>query len=231
MSPSSVPVIRFRGGIVDHTVELVRRLHSDGLLSEHAAWSAPVPAAPPSGRPATCVGVTSDPSALQCARRATSVGGTHPAGCAWDGGWGRDAELLLLVVWSPLQLPAVAAVARSFRAASRGIAWRGPARPAMGPPDRPQRPARTSVHVPDVPLMRRLLPTADAVVVHSAAEAALARRLGAREPRVAALPLHAPDGMVKGAHPAGARPPGRARALSASSARTRVSRTSSARSR
>lgn len=193
----------FRGGIVDHTVELVRRLHSDGLLSEHAAWSAPFP-------------LRLHPDGRDVRRR--DVGPERPAVRPtsdlrwWDPpGWvrvgrrlGRDAELLLLVVWSPLQLPAVAAVARSFRAASRES--RGG-----------DRPVRRRVHLivhnvlphersrPDVPLMRRLLPTADAVVVHTAAEAALARRLGAREPRVAALPLHAPDGMVKGAHPAGAR--------------------------
>lgn len=182
-----------RGGIVDHTVELVRRLRSRRLLSEHAVWRAPFPLLlHPDGRD---VLDRRDEAARTVVPPTSDLRWWDPSGWIRIGRrLGHDNDLIVIVVTSPRQVPAIAAIARSFRSAAPGRRRVHLIVHNVFPHER----ARS-----DVRLMRRLLSTGDAILVHSPGEAALAHGLGAHDVRVMRLPLHAPDGIIGGSHPAG----------------------------
>lgn len=194
------PSSAFPGGIAQHTSELASRLDEAHLLVEHASWGRQFPRRV---RPGAHHVVSSGQHSV---RADGSAQLSHDL--RWDrpGSWLRTgrrlravADLLIIVVSSPLQLPAVRALAASFRGSGRSrSAGRG---------------VQLIVHnvLPhersrfDPPAMRRLLRTADRVIVHSAAEAELAATLGAREVTRVPLPFHPPEGLRVGPHPAGGR--------------------------
>lgn len=109
---------------------------------------------------------------------------------------GRSATRLVIVVSSPLQLPALRTLARTYRAAAGGDARVILVVHNVLPHE---------AQLWDRMLMRRVLRTADRVITHSPEQRDLAARLGARNAVDAVLPLHPPAGMTPSAHLAGER--------------------------
>lgn len=194
------PSSAFPGGIAQHTAELACRLDEAGLLVEHASWGRQFPRGlRPGGQHAVDSGE----------KFVRSSGGTRVShDLHWDrpSSWLRTgrrlrnkAERLVIVVSSPLQLPAIRVLAASFR--------------GRGGPNSARKDVLLIVHnvIPhersrfDSHLMRRVLRTADRVIVHSAAEAELAHELGAQTVSNVPLPFHPPKGLRVGPHPAGER--------------------------
>lgn len=195
----------FQGGIADHTVELATRLHDAGLLAEHAGWGRQFPArfAPPTPlnvsqqRPGSSELNESDDGNITRPRTTRNLHWDRPMSW-WRAGsrLGRSATQLVIVVSSPLQLPAIRTLAWAFKSAASSDS-----------------PVTFIVHnvLPhearlwDRMLMRRVLRTADRVITHSPEQRDLAARLGARNVVDAMLPLHPPAGMTPSAHVAGER--------------------------
>lgn len=194
------PSSAFPGGIAQHTAELATRLDEARLLVEHASWGRQFPRGL---RPGVQHVVGSGERQVRGAGGAPASYDLH-----WNrpGSWLRTgrrlrcvADRLVIVVSSPLQLPAVRVLATSFRDGAG--------------PDTARRDVLLIVHnvLPhertrfDPLLMRRVLRTANRIVVHSAAEAQLARELGARCVTSVQVPFHPPDGLRAGPHPAGER--------------------------
>jgi glycosyltransferase involved in cell wall biosynthesis len=192
------PSAPYRGGIADHTMALARHLESAGLLSAYIAWDRQFPGQ------ARVLGHRLSGSSDATDRR------PEPARIRTDGGpasvpmrmlrwdrpstWVRAGRLLartcdraVVVVSSPLQLPAVHALTTSFRGASRGR----------------QRTVVLIVHnvLPherhrfDRALQRGVMSLADVVIVYARAEADRARGLTTREVRQVVLPFHPPAGI------------------------------------
>ena len=182
-----------RGGIVQHTAELVERLDRlEPTVSLHS-WERQFPRrlAPPAG---------ADPSPVG---HATAVGsrllmwnrpdtwlrvGRHLASQATD---------LVLVLSDPRQAPAMAAIAAAYRHGRRRRGLADDARVRMIVHNvLPHEPSRAAGWL--APLALRI---ADRTVVHSAAQSDAARRLGAVAVVRATLPLHL---GAKGSGPAAA---------------------------
>lgn len=194
------PSSAFPGGIAQHTAELASRLDEARLLVEHASWGRQFPR---SLRPGRQRAVGSGERPIGESGRAQVSHDLH-----WDrpSSWLRTgrrlrhvADRLVIVVSSPLQLPAVRVLATSFRETARS--------------DPARRDVLLVVHdvLPherarfDQLLMRRVLGTADQIVVHSGTEEQVARELGARVVKPVRLPFHPPEGLRSGPHPAGGR--------------------------
>ena len=187
----------FRGGIAQHTTSLAGNLNEFGILVEHASWGRQFPSILRPGG----YGGPPVPNEEQVPSGEALLETRH---LHWNRPhtWvrvarrlGQDAEHLVIVVSSPLQMPAVATIARIFRLSPTGRA------------------VTTIIHnvLPherstlDVPLMRGILRSADSAVVHSAEQRELAESLGATRVKSAALPFHPPTGLRTGRHPAGER--------------------------
>lgn len=184
----------FRGGIAEHTTALARRLHESSMLSEHASWGRQFPRRLHPGNNSSDTGSLAGVSA-------TPAYPYESSDLHWDrpDSWirvakrlRRDAQLLVVVVSSPLQMPAVVTLSRVFRGRSRKnvtaivhnvlpheTVWFGQT------------------------LMRTILREFDTVLVHSREQADLATALGAKLTRIASLPFHPPEGLQVGRHPAG----------------------------
>lgn len=188
------PTYPYRGGIVEHTTALGQRLAAREALSEFASWQVQFPHRLYAG------GIS--PAGTAPASHAAPIEVTRDLHWARPDSWravgsrlARDASHLLIVISTPLQLPAVAALSQAFRRRGAGRACRVTfVMHNVLPHER---------RALDRPLTRILLRSADAVIVHSEAEAALARQLGAQGVRTARLPFHPPPGLLTAAHPAG----------------------------
>lgn len=171
------------GGIVDHTTELVARLRGDPHAVTWVAWSRQFPGRWP--------------------RRGWSHGTSAPAPDERTLDWWRpdswsrvgrglaaQADVLVLVVTTALQFPALRTLARTFRA-EHAAGGDGPGRVVIimhnvTPHER---------YPADRRLVAAVLGLADRVVVHSASQAAAARTLTATPVVHVRLPFHPPAGM------------------------------------
>jgi len=172
------PAHPYKGGSAQHTTELAHRLTAAGHHVTLQSWRAMYPRALYPGQP------LADEPELPL------FPDTHRA-LAWyrpDGWWrvgrrlGREFDVLLLAVFTPVQVPAYLVMARAARAGGCQVV-------ALCHNVLPHESRRL-----DEPLMRALLRQSDAIIVHSPEEAELAASLASTPVETAALPLHLPGG-------------------------------------
>jgi glycosyltransferase involved in cell wall biosynthesis len=172
------PAHPYKGGGARHTTELARRLAAAGHDTIIESWRAQYPARLYPGRPVVDV-----PDAEPYPRTFRRLAWYRPDGWLAAGRRLRSADLVILALLTPLQVPAYLAVLAGL--------GRAPGRPLtvvichnVLPHER--RPG-------DVALSRALLSRVDAVITHSAEQAAQARRLApGAVVRTVAMPPHLP---------------------------------------
>lgn len=187
----------FRGGISEHTVALARRLEEQKRLTEHASWGRQFPRILHAG------GTSLRERKISYRGRSRAVV-METRDLHWNrpDSWIRvarrlrlTAQRLVLVVSSPLQMPALVMIARVFR---NGVAGKNVT--AIVHNAVPHEATRL-----DTPLMRAILHEVDIVVVHSPEQEEFAEAMGAGSIRRAVLPFHPPEGLRIGRHAAGER--------------------------
>jgi glycosyltransferase involved in cell wall biosynthesis len=169
------PAYPWRGGLPLLVTDLAHRLAAEGHDVRVQTWTRQGPARLLPTRPLT------DPE--------TAVFPTEPAPLSWRNpldGWrvGRraaEADLVVVVHYTTLQVPVLWMVARAARRGARIVAICANAVPHEPRPG-------------DRLLTRFLLRAVDAAVVHTAAERTALVALTDRPVAVAALPPHLPDG-------------------------------------
>jgi glycosyltransferase involved in cell wall biosynthesis len=195
------PTHPFKGGVAAHTTVTAHRLAAAGHRVDLVSWSRLYPRLLYPGEQ-TVAGAGPDVEPYPRTVRPLR----------WDrpGSWWRTGrrlacyDLVVLVAVVPAQVPALLAIAAAARRGriDRSGVGRPPAAAGGGTGLLPPRILVLAHNV--VPhethpgggwLISRLLTAADGVVVHSAEQAELARAHGAREVRVADLPLHPPGGL------------------------------------
>ncbi|WP_017559226.1 glycosyltransferase family 4 protein [Nocardiopsis baichengensis] len=187
------PAHPYKGGGARHTTELARRLAAAGRRVVLESWRAQYPALLYPGRQ-TVEQAEGEPFAPTVRAMAWYRPDTW-----WAAGRRAAARggLLAVAVLSPVQVPAYLVL---LAAAGRRVRTAVVAHNVLPHEPRPG----------DRLLMRALLRRADTVLVHSAEQAALARRLApGADVRVADLPPHFPDARAPaGRVPAPSRPEG-----------------------
>lgn len=185
------PTYPVPGGVAAHTTELAHRLAAAGHDTRLLGWQRPYP-----GRlyPGDTRG-TPPPDLPEFPRTARALRWDRPRGWWRAGAAMAGADLSVLVHVMPVQVP----VLRTMLAAHRRARERGgvPAATVLLchnvlPHER---------HVADAAMVSSLLRQAGAVLVHTSVQADLARSLGARDVRVAALPPHLPAGLRPSSRP------------------------------
>jgi glycosyltransferase involved in cell wall biosynthesis len=185
------PAHPYKGGSAQHTTELAHRLAAAGHEVSLQSWRAMYPRALYPGQP------LADEPELPLFPE------THRA-LAWyrpDGWWrvgrrlGREFDVLLLAVFTSVQVPAYLTMARAARAGGCRVV-------ALCHNVMPHESRKF-----DKPLTQALLRRCDAIIVHSPEEAALAAGLASAPVETAALPLHLPGADGPGAADIGPRPP------------------------
>lgn len=174
------PAFPYKGGGAHHTTELAHRLAAAGHDVALESWKAQYPSFLYPGEQTI---ETPEGEPYPGTRRALAW--YRPDGWFGAGRRMRGCDLIVLVVLSPVQIPA-------YLGMLAGLGGRGTAR-------RPRVAALCHNVLPherkpyDVPLVRRLLARVDGALVHSEQQARLARDLAPGTPvRVAALPAHLP---------------------------------------
>jgi len=185
------PAHPYLGGSAQHTTELAHRLSAAGHRVSLQSWRALFPVALYPGEP-----TADEPEVPLFADTTRTLAWYRP-----DGWWrlgrrlGREFDAVLLSVFTPLQVPAYLVMARALRAdRCRVVALCH----NVLPHER---------RVSDRPLMRALLHSCDAALVHSPEEAGLAAGLASIPVEIASLPLHLPKAKPSGPVRVGARPP------------------------
>jgi glycosyltransferase involved in cell wall biosynthesis len=170
------PAHPYSGGSTQHTTELAHRLSAAGHQVSLQSWRSQFPTLLFPGQ-----ATVDEPEVPLFPDTARSLAWYRP-----DGWWltarrlGRRFDALLLTVFTSIQVPAYLTMAAAARAhGCRVIALCHNVLPHES-------------HSFDKPLMRALLRQCDAVLVHSAEEAAVAASLARTSVEVAALPLHLP---------------------------------------
>ncbi|HLZ37989.1 MAG TPA: glycosyltransferase [Mycobacteriales bacterium] len=180
------PTAPYKGGIAQHTTELAHRLAAEGHLVRVESWSEQYPALLYPGEQRAPA-----PERKPFGNTAYDLAWYRPDSWLRVGHRLRSADLVVVVLVSPVQVPAYLALLR-----------------ALHPGDVPVVVLAHNVlpherRAVDVPLVRALLRRADAVLAHSDDQAALARSLADTPVTVTALAPFPP------APPSGpARPPG-----------------------
>ncbi|MFC0036927.1 glycosyltransferase [Actinomadura rayongensis] len=168
------PAFPYKGGGAHHTTELAHRLAAAGHDVAVESWRAQYPAflypgqqtiAEPEGEP------------FPATRRALDW--RRPDGWWRTGRSLRSADLVVLAVLSPVQVPSYLGILSGLGRRARTVALCHNVLPHERRPY-------------DRPLMRALLRRVDGVLVHSDEQAALARTLTGRPVTVAEMPPHLP---------------------------------------
>ena len=185
------PAHPYKGGSAQHTTELAHRLSAAGHQVSLQSWRAMYPSALYPGQP-----LVDEPELPLFPRTHRELAWYRP-----DGWWrvgrrlGREFDVLLLAVFTSVQVPAYLVMAQAARAGGcRVVALCHNVLPHE----------RRKI---DEPLMRALLRRSDAILVHSAEEAALAAGLASTPVETASLPLHLPSVHRSEPPGAGHRPP------------------------
>jgi glycosyltransferase involved in cell wall biosynthesis/SAM-dependent methyltransferase len=174
------PTHPYKGGIAQHTTELAHRLAAAGHDVELLSWSAQYPERLYPGRQRVPGG---RPETTPYPRTSFPLSWRRPDGWWRTGRTLRRADVVVLVVVAPVQVPAyvgiLAGLGRRRRRGPRVVAICHNVLPhEAGPLDRP--------------LVRAVLSRVDVALVHSAEQAALAAGLTAAPVRDVPLPFHPP---------------------------------------
>lgn len=186
------PAHPYKGGSAQHTTSLAHQLSAAGHHVTLQSWSAQYPK-------------FLYPGQLTIAQPEVAIFPDTERSMAWyrpDSWWltghrlaARRFDAVVLCVFTPVQVPAYLTLARAARAGGCTVV-------ALCHNVLPHEPRRL-----DEPAMKALLHRVDALVVHSAEEAALAATLTSATVEIAALPLHLPHIESAGSAPQVPRPP------------------------
>lgn len=179
----------YKGGSAQHTTTLAHRLTAAGHQVTLQSWRPRYPRLLYSGELTLCE-PEPKPEVELFPDTAWSLGWLRPHGW-WRTGrrLARRADVVVLAIFTPFQVPAYLALARAAHATgSRVVALCH----NVLPHER---------HRIDLPLMRAMLRAADVLVVHSAREAALAASIASTPAEIVALPMHLPHAGQAAAFP------------------------------
>ncbi|WP_432486808.1 glycosyltransferase [Kineococcus sp. SYSU DK018] len=171
-----------KGGTALHTTELARRLAAGpGAQVRLVSWARQYPAVLYPGRPEVPGGVPEVPRFEPTVR---SLAWNSPASWVRTGRRLAPADLVVLTHVVPVQVPALLGVLAGLRSAGSAARTVVVAHNVLPHESRPG----------DALLVRRLLSSVDGVLVHTDAQAEVARAHGAVRVEVADLPPHLPGG-------------------------------------
>ncbi|XRQ05691.1 glycosyltransferase family 4 protein [Actinomadura welshii] len=168
------PAFPYKGGGAHHTTELAHRLAAAGHDVAIESWRAQYPAFLYPGQQ-----TISDPEGEPFPGTRRRLDWRRPDGWYRTGRSLRPYDLVVLAVLSPVQVPSYLGILSGLRRGAPVVALCHNVLPHERKPY-------------DAPLMRRLLRKVDGVLVHSEAQAELARGLTGRPVRVAEMPAHLP---------------------------------------
>ncbi|TYB48334.1 glycosyltransferase family 4 protein [Actinomadura chibensis] len=168
------PAFPYKGGGAQHTTELAHRLAAAGHDVVIESWRAQYPGFLYPGQQ-----TISDPEGEPFPGTRRALDWRRPDGWWRTGRALRACDLAVLVVLSPVQVPAYLGILAGLRGRTPVVALCHNVLPHERKPY-------------DEPLMKRLLRRVDAVLVHSDAQGKLARGLTKRPVRVAEMPAHLP---------------------------------------
>ncbi|WP_018653470.1 glycosyltransferase family 4 protein [Actinomadura flavalba] len=181
------PAFPYKGGGAHHTTELAHRLAAAGHSVVIESWRAQYPSFLYPGQQ-TIDAPEGEP--FEPTRRALDW--RRPDGWWRTGRALRAADLVVLAVLSPVQVPSYLGILRGLGRATPSVALCHNVLPHESKPY-------------DRPLMRALLRRTDGVLVHSEPQAELARTLTGRPVRVAEMPAHLPSPKASSAGADGVR--------------------------
>ncbi|MEO3871296.1 glycosyltransferase family 4 protein [Nonomuraea sp. B12E4] len=179
------PTYPYKGGGAQHTTELAHRLAGLGHDVVIESWRAQYPSFLYPGQQTISV-----PEGTPYPGTVRRLDWRRPDGWVAAGRRSRAADLVVLAVLSPVQVPAYLGILYGMGRKVRTVALCHNVLPHERKPY-------------DEPLMRALLKRVDGALTHSEPQAELARRLTGKPVRVAALPPHLPStnaGKSTGVH-------------------------------
>ncbi|RBQ17094.1 glycosyl transferase [Spongiactinospora rosea] len=168
------PTYPYKGGGAQHTTELAHRLAAVGHDVVIESWRAQYPSFLYPGRQ-----TIDTPEGTPYPNVLRALDWRRPDGWVRCGRRLRGADLVVLTVLSPVQVPAYLGILAGLGRRTRVVALCHNVLPHERKPY-------------DTPLMKALLKRVDRVLVHSEQQAGLARALAAAPVAVAALPPHLP---------------------------------------
>ncbi|MGI5165006.1 glycosyltransferase family 4 protein [Spirillospora sp. CA-253888] len=174
------PAFPYKGGGAHHTTELAHRLAAAGHEVRIESWKAQYPSFLYPGQQ-----TISDPEGEPFGATRHALDWRRPDGWWRTGRALRSADLVVLAVLSPVQVPSYLGILAGIGRKTRVVALCHNVLPHERKPY-------------DVPLMKALLKRVDGVLTHSEQQAGLARGLTGRPVRVAEMPAHLP-GAAKAA--------------------------------
>ncbi|WP_188191222.1 glycosyltransferase family 4 protein [Nonomuraea sp. SYSU D8015] len=169
------PTYPYKGGGAQHTTELAHRLSALGHDVVIESWRAQYPSFLYPGQQ-----TISAPEGTPYPKTVRRLDWRRPDGWVAAGRRMRSADLVVLAVLSPVQVPAYLGILYGIGRKVRTIALCHNVLPHERKPY-------------DEPLMKALLKRVDGVLTHSEQQAALARGLTGKPVSVAALPPHLPS--------------------------------------
>ncbi|MGW6494156.1 glycosyltransferase family 4 protein [Nonomuraea angiospora] len=169
------PTYPYKGGGAQHTTELAHRLAAQGHDVVIESWRAQYPSFLYPGQQ-----TISAPEGTPFPKTLRRLDWRRPDGWVAAGRRLRSADLVVLAVLSPVQVPAYLGILYGIRRKVRTIALCHNVLPHERKPY-------------DEPLMKALLKRVDGVLTHSEQQAGLARGLTGSPVSVAALPPHLPS--------------------------------------
>ncbi|GGO75843.1 glycosyltransferase family 4 protein [Nonomuraea cavernae] len=169
------PTYPYKGGGAQHTTELAHRLAALGHDVVIESWRAQYPSFLYPGQQ-----TISAPEGTPYPATLRELDWRRPDGWFAAGRRLRSADLVVLAVLSPVQVPAYLGILAGLRRGARTVALCHNVLPHERKPY-------------DRPLMKALLKRVDGVLAHSEQQAALARELTSRPVSVAGLPPHLPS--------------------------------------
>jgi len=173
------PAFPYKGGGAHHTTELAHRLAAAGHSVVIESWRAQYPAFLYPGQQ-----TISEPEGEPFPGTRRRLDWRRPDGWWRTGRSLRTADLVVLAVLSPVQVPSYLGILKGLRGRARAVALCHNVLPHERKPY-------------DRPLMKALLKRVDGVLVHTGQQGALARELAARPVRVAEMPAHLPTPAVE----------------------------------
>ncbi|WP_066372996.1 glycosyltransferase family 4 protein [Herbidospora mongoliensis] len=174
------PTFPYKGGGAQHTTELAHRLARAGHDVVIESWLAQYPSFLYPG-----VQTIDTPEGEPFPQVRRLLDWRRPDGWVACGRRLRDADLVILTVLSPVQVPPYLGILYGLGKQARVIALCHNVLPHETKPY-------------DKPLMKALLKRVDGVLAHSDAQATLARELGQPFVKVAPLPPHLPSAGLSG---------------------------------
>ncbi|KAB8197626.1 glycosyltransferase [Nonomuraea phyllanthi] len=169
------PTYPYKGGGAQHTTELAHRLAARGHDVVIESWRAQYPSFLYPGQQ-----TISAPEGTPFPRTERRLDWRRPDGWVSAGRRLRSADLVVLAVLSPVQVPAYLGILYGIGGRARTVALCHNVLPHERKPY-------------DRPLMKALLKRVDGVLTHSEQQEGLARGLTAKPVGVAALPPHLPS--------------------------------------